>query len=996
MHAALGNIDWAIFAFVTIGAVPGARIGATLALGTRERTLRLLVGGFMLLVAVAYGARRGRRPPPGLRDDVYDGASVMTTRRAARALLALCHRRRCVPRRHARRTRKAPSVCRSRCSSQTPWSTSYKRPRPCRSRWSRRTPAPRRSATCPSGLTIGPNFASRVQYEIVAGGGSRAPRCSRPPSRSADTLAAGKVRTFTVAVDLSAIAGDQPDRLVRLPRRVDLRSAASRARVVHDPRPVPRAPAGAAGAVLVVDRARRPGGVRARRPAARTRPSRRRSRPGGSLAAPVEALPRWRRRSAGPIRSTWSSEPSLLEQVSGWRRATTVDGTQVAAGGRGRRRRRRSSRRSTRCGQRRRRPAVAAAVRGPVDPRRCSRAAWRRPPVAAGARAGDARRRSPSGVPLASPTSRARPPGRCRLRPSTGSPTRAPDGARRRRHGRAAAPAGRLRAAGHRDRRRAQRHGVVTLVLPDPGTQGLLERPDLLDRPRPRRPGRPRRARGDLEGAARAAVSPTARRPSAARAALPSSLPPASGPPLLERLGDAPFLAPAHAQDLVAGVEPRGARRPRCAPRRRAAFPFDYAAAIRDAARRHRRLRVDAHAGQPGPGRASPRPPLRGVRRRTSLDPVAGQPWLDAVAATTQAAFASTTPQVDQAFTFTSGEGTIPLRMGDPGPIPLRGHRPAAVVPVHVPGRRPPGRRPGAPEPGRDVPRRREGVRAEPDRGRRAWRLPAAAISDADDRRALDGGQQDRAAGSRSARRRSWRCCTRGGGCGGGRPELIQLSPDSREATVRSAAVMSAGTLLSRVTGLVRVSVDAGRARLHRAVGRLQRREHHPEHRLRAGPRRDPHVGVRARCSWTGAHGRAVATASFEAASRFLTIALVVLSAVAALGRRRGAVDHAPVPRRRRAIRCAGAGGRARHVLPAVVHAADRLLRHRRRGGGRAHREPPVRRADVRAGAEQPRRDRDDAASFISLRHGADRRSTTSRGRSGRCSPPAPRSASSR
>ena len=55
VHAALGHIDWAIFAALTLGAVPGARIGARLALGTRERTLRLLVGSFLLVVAVAYG-----------------------------------------------------------------------------------------------------------------------------------------------------------------------------------------------------------------------------------------------------------------------------------------------------------------------------------------------------------------------------------------------------------------------------------------------------------------------------------------------------------------------------------------------------------------------------------------------------------------------------------------------------------------------------------------------------------------------------------------------------------------------------------------------------------------------------------------------------------------------------------------------------------------------------------------------------------------------------
>ncbi|MGH2539397.1 MAG: sulfite exporter TauE/SafE family protein [Actinomycetota bacterium] len=55
VHAALGHIDWPLFLVVTLGAVPGARLGANLALGARERTLRLLVGGFLLIVACAYG-----------------------------------------------------------------------------------------------------------------------------------------------------------------------------------------------------------------------------------------------------------------------------------------------------------------------------------------------------------------------------------------------------------------------------------------------------------------------------------------------------------------------------------------------------------------------------------------------------------------------------------------------------------------------------------------------------------------------------------------------------------------------------------------------------------------------------------------------------------------------------------------------------------------------------------------------------------------------------
>lgn len=56
-HALLGNIDWAIFLVLTIGVVPGARIGARLAIVARERTLRLAVGTFLLVIALVYGAR---------------------------------------------------------------------------------------------------------------------------------------------------------------------------------------------------------------------------------------------------------------------------------------------------------------------------------------------------------------------------------------------------------------------------------------------------------------------------------------------------------------------------------------------------------------------------------------------------------------------------------------------------------------------------------------------------------------------------------------------------------------------------------------------------------------------------------------------------------------------------------------------------------------------------------------------------------------------------
>ncbi len=55
VHWALGHIDWAIFLALTIGVIPGARLGARIALTTTERTLRVAVGVFLLVVAAVYG-----------------------------------------------------------------------------------------------------------------------------------------------------------------------------------------------------------------------------------------------------------------------------------------------------------------------------------------------------------------------------------------------------------------------------------------------------------------------------------------------------------------------------------------------------------------------------------------------------------------------------------------------------------------------------------------------------------------------------------------------------------------------------------------------------------------------------------------------------------------------------------------------------------------------------------------------------------------------------
>lgn len=54
VHAALGHINWAIFLWLSVGVVPGAAIGSRWTIRARERTLRLVVASFLLVVAVSY------------------------------------------------------------------------------------------------------------------------------------------------------------------------------------------------------------------------------------------------------------------------------------------------------------------------------------------------------------------------------------------------------------------------------------------------------------------------------------------------------------------------------------------------------------------------------------------------------------------------------------------------------------------------------------------------------------------------------------------------------------------------------------------------------------------------------------------------------------------------------------------------------------------------------------------------------------------------------
>jgi uncharacterized membrane protein YfcA len=54
-HAVLGNIDWAFAIPLAIAVIPGAQLGAHLAIRSSERGLRLTVAIVLGSIALAYG-----------------------------------------------------------------------------------------------------------------------------------------------------------------------------------------------------------------------------------------------------------------------------------------------------------------------------------------------------------------------------------------------------------------------------------------------------------------------------------------------------------------------------------------------------------------------------------------------------------------------------------------------------------------------------------------------------------------------------------------------------------------------------------------------------------------------------------------------------------------------------------------------------------------------------------------------------------------------------
>jgi uncharacterized protein len=55
-HALLDNIDWRFALLLTVGMIPGARLGAALTIRAEDRRLHVVVGAFLGVTAIAYAA----------------------------------------------------------------------------------------------------------------------------------------------------------------------------------------------------------------------------------------------------------------------------------------------------------------------------------------------------------------------------------------------------------------------------------------------------------------------------------------------------------------------------------------------------------------------------------------------------------------------------------------------------------------------------------------------------------------------------------------------------------------------------------------------------------------------------------------------------------------------------------------------------------------------------------------------------------------------------
>jgi len=55
-HTLLGHVNWTYSLLLMAGTIPGAQLGSKITIGAADRTVRLLFGAFLTVLALVYGA----------------------------------------------------------------------------------------------------------------------------------------------------------------------------------------------------------------------------------------------------------------------------------------------------------------------------------------------------------------------------------------------------------------------------------------------------------------------------------------------------------------------------------------------------------------------------------------------------------------------------------------------------------------------------------------------------------------------------------------------------------------------------------------------------------------------------------------------------------------------------------------------------------------------------------------------------------------------------
>ena len=218
--------------------------------------------------------------------------------------------------------------------------------------------------------------------------------------------------------------------------------------------------------------------------------------------------------------------------------------------------------------------------------------------------------------------------------------------------------------ARRRPRRSRSARQTVDVVLPDAGTQALLSQAGFLADP-------VRAAQAMLgELATIWQEAPVPASPRGVSVLLPAGAPARFWGAFLGRLASAPYLRPVAAADLVAQIPPPAAPSAIVSPPTERFSPA-YVEDVKHARRDLLALRSMLVEPTPLPDRLG-RDLLYAESGEYLGNETAGRAWIDHVNQVTHDVFSRTVPDTSQVFTFLSDTASIPLRMGDPGALPIR------------------------------------------------------------------------------------------------------------------------------------------------------------------------------------------------------------------------------------------------------------------------------------------------------------------------------------